>query len=233
MVKFNSNSDIEKKTVEEKLELIDRIENSNGVNGIDFEVLEILSRDEDDEVRSRVAEKLVFFKTKDSEEILKRLLNDDVEMVRVNACDSLYFSKSKESIELLKLKVSKDKSSLVRGYATLSLADISNNTGLYKDDLSDFLIAVLSKERIKWVKINIFTALYLLGNKSYIDFLINELNNRYYRNRCAVVNSLGDILTDNNSVIIMEYLTKRNEVEKAISVKNAIDRVLQKMKVQG
>ncbi len=223
-------SEIEKKTIEEKLDLIERIENDNKANKTNFKILELLSSDKDDEIRSRVAESLINFQFKESEEILKRLLNDDAELVRVNACDSLYFSKDLEVNEILKTKLVKDRSSLVRGYATLSLVDISKNLDLtYKEDLYNFLITSLKKEKVKWVKINIYKALYLLGDESYLNQLMHKVDNRYYRNRCAVVNVLGDILTNNNSNIIKERLVKRKKVEKSIAVSSSIDKVLKRI----
>ena len=48
-------SEIEKKTIEEKLDLIERIENDNKANKTNFKILELLSSDKDDEIRSRVA----------------------------------------------------------------------------------------------------------------------------------------------------------------------------------
>lgn len=213
-----------------KLEIIERIEEKGTVTDSDLKILEVLSWDEDDVIRARVAEMMVSFKTNLSEEILKRLLNDNAELVRVNACDSLYFSESVEVLELLKKRINEDKSSLVRGYATLTLADIAKNIDLYKDELRDFLFLVLQKEKVKWVKIHIYKAMYLLGDESYLDMIIKELNNKNYRNRCATVNILGDILIQNNSRNIIESLIKRIKVEKSNAVKSAIEKIIQKHK---
>jgi len=71
-------SEIEKKTIEEKLDLIEKIENDYKAIKTNFKILELLSRDKDDEIRSRVAEALINFQFKESEEILKRLLNVNI-----------------------------------------------------------------------------------------------------------------------------------------------------------
>ena len=66
----------------------------------------------------------------------------------------------------------------------------------------------------------------MLGDKEYFNLILSEINNRYYRNRCAVVNILADLLTNENYVSVKTALTERLKVEKANSVISSINKVI-------
>ena len=226
MKQINLQRDYFSMKTDEKLDIIDSIVDAQDEDDIKLKILKFLSKDKDYEVRIRVAEILVFFNTSESENILLDLLEDNVDLVRVNACDSLCFSKSLQVVELLKNKMIRDKSSLVRGYCALTIVDISNNTNLCKKSLSEFLINALKMEKVKWVKINIFEALYILGLEEYLNLLLDELNNRYYRNRCAIVNTLNNIINNDNYSTIIDRLLERKSIEKSYAVKSSIDKLI-------
>ena len=84
----------------------------------------------------------------------------------------------------------------------------------------------IKKEKSTWVRINCYTALYQLGETKYLQFLFVELDNRYYRNRCLVVNSLSNIVDDRNKKPIQKKLKERLQKEKARSVKMSIQDTL-------
>lgn len=216
---------LDEKNLDEKLSIIEEIEDSEDIAEADLSILDKLSRDKDDEIRARVAEVLVFTNSIKAENILIRLIKDKDELVRVNACDSLCNSNSVETVDYLKERILKDKSNLVKGYAVLSLADVAININYNTDNLSIFLLDVLKKEKIIWVKINLYKALYMLGNKTYLNLLLNEINNRYYRNRCIVVNILADLLTSENFLLIKTVLEERLKVEKVNAVISSIQKV--------
>lgn len=225
----NNSLNLRNKSIEEKLDIIDEIEDANFITENSLEILGYLSLDQNEELRSRVAEVLVLSNSPKAEKILINLLNDEDEIVRVNACDSLGISDSLEVLELLKERTLRDKSSMVRGYAALSIADVATRINYNLKDLANFLINILKKERVTWVKISYYNALYVLGEKNYLKLLINELNNRLYRNRCSVVNSLYNIISYENSEQIKSALVKRMKVEKTIAVKSTIEKVLQEI----
>ncbi|KPU45300.1 hypothetical protein OXPF_11930 [Oxobacter pfennigii] len=105
----------------------------------------MLSIDEDEEMRTRVAE-ILHYDSPEAEKILIFLTSDKSEMIRTDACDSLCNSKSQEVFELLKNKLKKDKSALVRGYAALSTADIANNICYDKEKLTEFIQFALKRK---------------------------------------------------------------------------------------
>ncbi|PJI10299.1 HEAT repeat domain-containing protein [Clostridium sp. CT7] len=215
--------------LDEKLNKIDEIENRSKFNKIDFEVLEKFSHDINDEVRSKVAEVLIFTDNKQGEEILIDLLDDKDELVRTNACDSLCISKSENVIKLLKNKILRDKSNLVRGYAVASLVDIVIAMDYKIEDMKMFFINVLLREKDNWVKIDVYRGLYMLGDERYLNKLINILNDRNYRNRCSVVNILGALICKENFNVITSALENKFQVEKSEAVKSSIEDIVTKL----
>lgn len=214
-------------SAEEKLEIIESIEAFNAITDEDIIILDTLSKDEESEVRAKVAEILVFSKSPSAERILISLLKDSDELVRINACDSLCISNSSEVLDLLKNKVMKDRSSLVRGYATLSIADIATKIEYNNlEELLDFFKLVLKKEKVEWVRINVYKALYKLGDETNLNLLINGLNSRLYRNRCATVNCLKDIISSKNNELVRFAFTERFKIEKTVAVRNNIEDII-------
>lgn len=219
--------DLKNKDSFEKIEMIEKLESLKSFTSDDYRFLDYVSNDEDYEVRLKVAEILVKTNDVEAEKILLKLLKDKDELVRVNACDSLCNSASEEVISHLKDRISKDRSSLVKGYAILSLVDIIVRTNKDLVLSRDFFKNMLRMQKVQWVRINIYKALYILGDEEYLEKLIEELNNRYYRNRCAVVNILSELIVDSNSKKIERALAERLQKENALAVKNSIKDIIE------
>lgn len=228
MSKKNIENEIKNMGLYEKLDLIEAIgdSGSSSFTGKNSEFLKNLSHDEEGEVRAKVAEILVLSNSSFTEKILINLLKDKDELVRIHACDSLCVSNSCIVINHLKDRVLKDKSSLVRGYAALSIGDIASNRNCDFKELEVFFTKVLAKERVNWVKLNFYKALYLIGDESYLDLLISELKNRSYRSRCLIVNILSDLVSKHNLFLIRTALTERLEIEKTVAVRSTIEKTL-------
>lgn len=226
MLKKQIENEMRSKSIDEKLDIIEALGNSDVFTEYNLELLRYFSQDEEGEVRVKVAEILVFSSSSYTEEILINLLKDKDELVRVNACDSLSVSRSCEVINLLKDRILMDKSSLVRGYAALSIGDIVKNTSCDIKELELFFRKVLVKEKVNWVKINFYKVLYIIGNETYLSLIINELKNRSYRSRCLVVNILGDLVSKKNSFLIRTALIQRLKIEKTVAVRSAIEKTL-------
>lgn len=219
---------VNKMNYEEKLSILDKIEERLYDEQTSIEYLMTLFNDKEDEIRSRVAEVLILFESFQAKQILLKLLNDKDELVRTNVCDSLSNINSLDVVNILKSKVKNDKSSLVRSYAILAIVDIFiNNKFDIKENLVLFFKTALKKEKIIGVKICYYKALYiLLGDNNYLFLLIAELNNRLYRNRCATVNLLISLINKGNKNIIYEALVKRLNIEKTIAVKSSIEKII-------
>lgn len=219
-------TEIDNKSLIEKLELIENIEAEGCFSEDDLKILDYLSQDKESEVRLKVAEVLVYSESLEAEKILTRLLKDKTVLVRVNACDSLCNSKSLEVLNLLKNRISKDRSSLVRGYAALSIADIVATIKYDIKGLNIFFNHSLENEKSSWLKIIYYKVLYMFGDEAYLYILINELKNKLYRNRLATINILDEICSEKNIVAIKAALIERLKYERTIAVKNSIENSL-------
>lgn len=157
--------------------------------------------------------------------MLLKMLEDSDKLVRVNACDSLCISHSEKTRDLL-LRIGGRGDYLMRGYAILSAADITRENRFDSAPVVDFLHKHIAKEKCIWVKIHCYTALYQLGESAYLQALLKELDNRYYKNRCLAVNALSGIMDIKNRKQIQEKLQARLKKEKAASVKLSIQEIL-------
>ncbi len=213
---------------EEVLSLLQDVEDEISEVGFTkhhFNVLEKLSYEKDPYVLAKVAELLVCAPEVLAESILVRLAKETDSLVRCEACDSLCNSKSKEIYELLGKVAAKDKNGMVRGYASASLLDVAKNLSCEKDALRR-IKELEKKEKVVFTRIMILTALYMLGDKNSILPLINYLDTRDYRNRCATVKSLAEITDETNKEMITNVLVTRRESEKSYAVVSTIDDAL-------
>ena len=191
----------------------------------DMKTLEIISFSDEAYHRVMVAKLLVNSETKKSEEILLRLVRDKDSLVRTEACDSLYFSRSASTYDILKKVASKDKNGMVRGYAIMSLYDIATQINR-EAELNELLQKRLLCEKVVFTRISIFTQLYKLGNDKYLEELIALIKTSRYQNRCAVVNSLDEIIDDSNRQKIIDALSEQRKRDKSFAVISTIDKIL-------
>ncbi len=226
MKDFNAEDSIECLSSEEKYDLLNRINDSDYINEKDLEILNILSNDKGDEIRAQVAEILANSDSPDAEKILVKLLRDKDGLTRAIACDSLRYSNSLEVLNLLMDIIQKDKTDLVRGYSAASIASILINTNKIEKNYIDIFYDLLNKEKVKWVKLNFYKSLYLLGEDSYLFKLIGELSNKQFRKRALVVNILFDIVSNKNQEIIKSSLIEMLQKEKTVLVRSVIEDVL-------
>jgi len=209
-------------------EIDENIPNSSEFSNAELEYLEEFSFHHADDIRSRVAVILASFTEKRGEDILLRLAKDKDSLVRVEACDSLSNSKSFSTFEFLKRIIKEDRNGMVRGYAISSLNELSIK--LYKNpETVRFLLEVLNSEAVEFSKINIYKALYNMGEKQYLQYLLKGLNTSVYQNRCATVNLLEEIIDDENEKEIKEALEERIKVEKTKAVSSTIIKVLKQI----
>lgn len=217
--------------LDDKLNYILSLEEGEYLSDDDWSNIKRLSRDKDSEVRFRVTELLALFQSDESVRLLVSLLNDDDHLVRASACDSLSFGNSIDILKLL-LKAAKDKRYIVRGYAILSIGDVQNNIGSNANEIIRILKSLYLKESSEWVKIAIARSLYTLGEVSYLYPMLNRLNTRYYKNRCFVLNLLEQLIDSNkisNISELQQILNKRLEIEKVISVKTTLKKLISKI----
>lgn len=162
-----------------------------------MEKLKKIANEDDSFNKAMVAKILVNSESEEGEEILLKLTHDKDSLVRAEACDSLCIGETMETYERLKKLSEKDRIGLVRGYATISLSDISEGLNMQSDTI-EFLESRLDVEKVVFVRINLYTALYKMGKKEYLKQLVQLFDVPRYQNRGAVANSLGEILDESN-----------------------------------
>jgi len=222
----NLGFDLNDMSSEDKYNLLNKISDLDSITEKDLEILNILSHDKGDEIRSQVAEILENSETIEAENILIRLLKDTDGLVRAVSCDSLRYSSSLEVLNLLMDIIKKDKVDLVRGNAASSIASILVNTNKIEKEYIDFFEILLNKEKVKWVKLKIYKSLYTLGESDYLFKLLDELKNKQFKKRGLVVNLLHEVVSDENREIIQSSLREMLKTEKTILVKSIIERTL-------
>ena len=192
---------------------------------IDFHIVRQLSNDTDAEVRSQCAETLALIPCEESESILVSLFDAD-NLVRANACDSLKFSHSKLIVKKLIFMLS-DTSYLVRGYATLTIADILANIseGQFSGEVVQLFKNNEATEQSDWVKIAIYRSLVMLGENEYFIPFLNMLHSSDYRNRIFVLNIIDDI--PNHKKEILNHLMKQQREEVISHIKQKIQEKLE------
>lgn len=93
----------------------------------------------------------------------------------------------------------KDSSDLVRCYAVLSAVDIAKSRNECDNtDIVLFLKQVLKRESDTGIQLACYRGLYLLDDKNYLTQLEMGLLDEDYRNRCAAVHILSEIVDGNN-----------------------------------
>ncbi len=95
-------------------------------------------------------------------------------MVRVNAVDELSQSNSLVVLKILASQL-RNENYLVRGYIVLSIGDIAMNIGgEVKKSVINFLQKEMKKDRSRWVKVNYYYSLHLLGQKEAYNQLLSQ-----------------------------------------------------------
>ena len=206
-------------------DILDLIARENTVNQSDTYILTRLSHHVDPEIRAYAAELLVSANGAEAESALISLTGDNDEAVRVNACDSLSAFPSINTYEKLCECAVNDSSPLVRKFALLSLADIMNNINADKSKLRDLFLKS-SQNSDAAISSAGYRGLYMLGDKKYLNNLIELTKAENYQDRCSVVNILGDIISDENEHLIISALKGLREKEQSKAVNSAVDKII-------
>ncbi len=200
---------------------------SNFANKKSKDALKMLLRDEQEFVRAMAAESLGILKDKSAVDDLIVLLDDRVEFVRIESIDSLGAIKSIKAEDALIHSLLKDKSAIARGYAAESLAEIGS-VKAYK-----IIRKKLLTEKQGHAKLRMYGALYMMGDNKSITRIYEYLKSRYYRIRCAAVNTLIFILEEDDVNETAEILAEFYEKEKTIAVRSSIESFFKEYDIDG
>lgn len=160
-------------------------------------------------VRSLVAEVLVNNNDVISKDILLKLLNDKNSLVRTEAADSLSEYPYSDVVKQLEITAENDKNHIVRGYALLSMTLASLALKIDSAKIVTFLHKRCKKEKSAFCKLSCYHALLIMGEADKLSGILSILKSKNYRNRCAAINTLYDVVDESNRLLIVQKLKKQ------------------------
>ena len=191
-------------------------------------IINRLSNDNESVIRSDVAITLIDFVDNFSKNILIKLLNDKDYLVRAEAADSLRYFYFQEVYELLK-ESTNDTHYLVRGYAIYSMTCVGIYIQIENNIIKQIINNLLKREKNYFVKLNCYNSLYDLGCEEQFNNIISIFKSTNYRNRCAVINVLGYILSNKNYKDIKIFITKKIDNEPVYAVLSSMKKLLDRI----
>lgn len=214
---------------DEKWNLLNNLDDALCLSEDEIDFILQLTNDSDPDVRIRSAQLLAQVPSHIAQPVLLALLQDGDDLVRVNACDSLSNCPTRESLVSLKRIAKQDRIYLVRGYAVISIGDISFQLPLEKETTKLFLLNGYAHEKSTWVKISYSYALYLAGIKEYSQFILDQVNNRYYHIRCHAIQMLHYLMNPDLAEDSISILEDRLKIETSLAVLQRIQNLLKKI----
>jgi HEAT repeat protein len=193
-------------------------------------VLYELARHPHPQVRSEVAGLLMDHYEEKSEAILLELTHDPDSGVRTDAADSLCIGRKKAALERLAVLAERDPANTVRGFAVHSIYDVllncfgdSDNTMLM---VQTILRPLLEKEADAWVRVCFFCVLYLSGDHSHLQELLDSLDNEDFYVRSGVLETFEDIIDEENEQRIEEAIQYYMPFEENENLQNKMEDLL-------
>jgi hypothetical protein len=180
-----------------------------------------LAQDRSPLIRGLVAKALFDYPNGSSKSILLKLSKDKDDLVRVEAADSLKAHVDNVVYTRLLQMAEQDYYYLVRAYAVCSLSVI--RVGLESKSLSTFVEERLNKERHIINKIMCTEALYRLGQDDALVQLMDFFKSRNYKNQCAVIHSLTDVLSKKNYGVINDFVRDLSSKDLPISIRSTLE----------
>lgn len=179
-------------------------------------------------IKSLIAEVLANCNDTTSKEVLLKLLCDKNSLVRTEAADSLSQYPYDDVLQQLKIVAENDNNHMVRGYALLSMTLVSMMLKADPAKYLSFLHQRCKREKSVFCKLNCYHALYIMGEKDKLEVILLILKSRNYRNRCAVVNTLYDVVNESNRLLVVREFKKQLLKENSEAVISTINGFLRK-----
>lgn len=177
-------------------------------------------------VKSLVAEVLANCKDVISKDILLKLLCDKNSLVRTEAADSLSEYPYNDVVKQLRITAKSDDNYIVRGYALLSMTLASITLKIDSVKILEFLHQRCKNEKSVFCKLNCYHALYIMGETDRLGDILSILKSKNYRNRCAVINTLYDVVNKSNRLLIVQKLKNQLLKERSGAVTSEINNFL-------
>jgi HEAT repeat protein len=182
------------------------------------------------QVRSEVAALLMDHYEEKSEAILLGLTYDPNSGVRTDAVDSLCIGRKRPVLERLVYLAGNDSATTVRGFAVHSVYDVLLNCFGDSDNtmftIQTLLAPLLEKEEDAWVRVCYYCVLYLSGDHSHLQELLDSLDDDDYYVRSGVLEAFEDIIDEENENQIEETLQYYLPFEENENLMNKMEDIL-------
>ena len=111
-----------------------------------------------------------------------------------------------------------------------NLTDSYSESCLLYTSLVEFLEGKIKNKEKPFIKICIYTSLYVIGKENYLYNLLEMINEKNYINRISVINSLDYIASENNKDEILRVLKERRSNENKRIVISSIEELINDLK---
>lgn len=194
------------------------------LNDNDYEFLDEIGKSDDMCIKCDAADLLINYKTKQAVEILKTLSDDNDATVRASAYDNMWVFEKQDFDEILRKAVSCESDGIARSYAILSLYDLYLQNDCDTAELIDFMHNLYKTEKDRRCKLQYLRNFYISGETDKLGEIIGYLEDKDYRMRITVVNTISEILNKENKEVLLSVVKKRLKPEKSRAVKASLEK---------
>lgn len=190
----------------------------------DYEFLNEIAHSDDMCLKCDAADLLIDHTTKQAIEILKTLSNDNDATVRASAYDNMWVFEKQDFDVILRNAVAHEKDGTARSYAICSLYDLYSENICDTAELIDFMHDLYKTEKDRRCKLQYLRNFYLSGETDKLGEIIGYLEDKDYRMRITVVNTISEMLNKENKEVLLSVAKKRLKSEKSVAVKASLEK---------
>ncbi len=194
------------------------------LNDNDYEFLDEIGKSDDMCIKCDAADLLINYKTKQAVEILKTLSDDNDATVRASAYDNMWVFEKQDFDEILRKAVSCESDGIARSNAIFSLYDLYLQNDCDTAELIDFMHNLYKTEKDRRCKLQYLRNFYISGETDKLSEIIGYLEDKDYRMRITVVNTISEILNKENKEVLLSVVKKRLKPEKSRAVKASLEK---------
>lgn len=192
----------------------------------DYEFLNEIAHSDDMCLKCDAADLLIDHTTKQAIEILKTLSNDNDATVRASAYDNMWVFEKQDFDVILRNAVAHEKDGTARSYAICSLYDLYSENICDTAELIDFMHDLYKTEKDRRCKLQYLRNFYLSGETDKLGEIIGYLEDKDYRMRITVVNTISEMLNKENKEVLLSVVRKRLKTEKSVAVKASLEKLV-------
>ena len=113
---------------------------------------------------------------------------------------------------------------IARSYAIFSLYDLYLQNDCDTTELIDFMHNLYKTEKDRRCKLQYLRNFYISGETDKLSEIIGYLEDKDYRMRITVVNTISEMLNKENKEVLLSVVKKRLKAEKSRAVKASLEK---------